>query len=223
MRCSTFHENDAFVLCVEDVPPERAPVLEGAWFQRDGGSHRFVKRYPASVGDQDIVAANFPRLAPAMFAGEDADWQAALETFIERCAEAGIEWYTTGSVGDALRGIAITPQDIDIFTHTRDFWRARDLFRDVTIEPFVDNGGTWLVRYFGRICLANVLMDIVADPKGNADVHHYDMVEWRGHRIQVEPFEARYRTEIERGRQDRISAFDAFLRDHPEYRSPPSP
>jgi len=140
MRSSTFIEDDAFVLCVEDVPPSLVAVIEGAYFQRDG--ERFVKRYPASVDDQDVVAANFPRLAPAMFTAETADRESALETFANRCADAGVEWYATGSVCDALRGIAVTPHDLDLVTHTRDFWRARDIFRSEMVEPFVDNGGT---------------------------------------------------------------------------------
>jgi hypothetical protein len=213
MRCSTFLEDDAFVLCVEEVDPVLVPVVERAFFKREGD--RFVKRYPASVQDQAKIAANFPRLAQAMFSGENADWETALETFADRCADTGIEWYATGSVCDALRGIAITPHDLDLVTHTRSFWMARDLFREEMIEPFVDNGGTWVVWYFGRVCLASIQLDIVADPSRDAEVHPYERVEWRGHRIPVEPFETRYRTEIQRGRHDRIAAFDAFLRDHP--------
>lgn len=175
MRCSTFLQDDAFVLCVEDVPPSLVPVLEGAWFQRDGGGSRFIKSYPLPVEDQVTIAANFPRLGPAMFTGEDADWEAALETFANRCADTGIEWYATGSVCDALRGIAITPHDLDLVVNTRDFWRARDIFLPEIVEPFVDNGGSWVVQYFGRICLSNTQVDLVADPSRNADAHHYEL------------------------------------------------
>lgn len=211
MRCSTFHDGDAFVLCVEDVPASLAPVLEGAYFQRDEDGDRFVKRYSGSVEDQDTVAENFSRLTPAMFSGKEADWQAALIAFANRCADAGIEWYATGSVCDAIRGIDVTPHDLDLVTNTRDFWRAREIFRPEMIEPFVDNGGTWVVRYFGRICLANVQIDLVADSSRNADVHHYEAGEWQGRSILIEPFDIRYRTEIDRNRQDRIAAFHAFL------------
>ncbi|HEV2066220.1 MAG TPA: hypothetical protein VGR08_05245 [Thermomicrobiales bacterium] len=214
MRCHAFRENDAFILCAEDVPPALTSVVEGAYFQQEGD--RFVKRFSSSVEDQDQVARNFPRLAPAMFAGQDADWEAALMTFADCCADAGIEWYVTGSACDAVRGVPITPHDLDLVIHTGDFWRARDAFRPEMVEPFVDNSGTWVVRYFGRICLANVQVDVVADPSRDADAHHYETVEWHGSRIKVEPFEVRHRTEIERGRHDRIAAFDAFLRENPD-------
>lgn len=213
MRCSTFHEDDAFVLCVEDFEPSLVSTLESAYFQREG--ERFVKRYPATVEDVDVIASNFPRLAPGMFTGEHADWKEALETFANRCMKEGIEWYATGSVCDALRGVAITPHDLDLVTHTRDFWRARDVFRPEIVEPFVDNGGTWAVQYFGRICLANVQVDVVADPSRNGDLHRYVELEWRGHRIKVEPFDVRYQTEVQRGRHDRVAAFDAFRRENP--------
>jgi hypothetical protein len=216
MRCSAVLEGDAFILGVEDVPPALVPVVEAAFFQRDGDRDRFVKRYPPTVEDQDAVAENFPRLAPGMFTGENASWESALETFAIRCEEAGIEWYATGSVCDAIRGIAITPHDLDLVMLTNDFWRARDVFRPDMIEPFVDNGGTWVVRYFGRLCLANVQVDVAADPSRNADAHRYETLEWRGHPVRVEPFEVRYCTEIARGRADRIAAFDAFLREHPD-------
>jgi hypothetical protein len=213
MRCSTALEDDAFVLSVEDVPAALAPVVEAAFFQRDGDHDRFVKRYPPTVEDQDAVAENFPRLAPGMFTGENADWNTALETFAIRCEEAGIEWYATGSVCDALWGIAITPHDLDLVTHTGNFWRVREVFRPDMVEPFVDNGGTWVVRYFGRLCLSSVQVDVVADSSRNAATHPYETLEWRGHRIRVEPFEVRYRTETERGRADRIAAFDAWWRE----------
>ena len=214
MRCRASRENDAFVLYVEDVPPALTSVVEGAYFQQEGD--RFVKRFPGSVEDQDYVSRNFPRLAPAMFAGQDADWEAALMTFTDCCADAGIEWYATGSVCDAVRGVPITPHDLDLVIHTGDFWRVRDTFRCDMVEPFVDNGGMWVVRYFGRICLASVQVDVVADPSRNAAAHHYETVKWHGSRINVEPFEVRHRTEIERGRHDRIAAFDAFLSENPD-------
>ena len=41
--------------------------------------------------------------------------------------EAGIEWYLIGSAGDAVRGVAIKPGDIDIVVHTRDYQKAKDV------------------------------------------------------------------------------------------------
>jgi len=79
-------------------------------------------------------------------------------------------------------------------------------------EPFVDNRGTWVVRYFGRLCIEGVMVDVAADESMNEERHDYEGFAWDGMALRIEPLPVRYATERERGRLGRVHAFEAYLR-----------
>jgi len=219
MRCHCYETETEFVLCVEDVPPADEDNLRHAWFQpSDRG---YVKAYPRDMegagvteADKQAVSRNFARLGPAMFEGV-SDWSEALASIAERFRDNGVEWYIIGSASEAVLGVNVRPHDLDIIVRPEDFFRVRDLFADCVVEPFVDNQGTWLVRYFGRLCVGGAMVDIAADEKMNPDRHPYDRVSWHGFDVLIEPLQARYRVEIERGREDRVRAIEAYMNGSP--------
>ena len=122
----------------------------------------------------------------------------------------GIEWYIIGSVSEAALGVDIKPHDMDIVVHTKDFYKVKDLFREYVIEPFGDNKGTWLVRYFGKLYIDGASVDIVADEKMNFENHV--KVSWNGYDIFILPLKIRYEIEIQRDRKDRIKAIEEFMK-----------
>jgi len=77
----------------------------------------------------------------------------------------------------------------------------------------VDNKGTWLVRYFGRLCLSGVLFDIVADDKMNLENHQYDKATWNNYDLYIENLQARYQLELKRGRENRIKAIETYMKE----------
>ncbi len=91
-------------------------------------------------------------------------------------------------------------------------WKKALNFRDYLIEPFVDNKGTWIVRYFGRLCIDGVMIDVVADDSRDEENHSYTSVQWNGYTLKVEPIQERYKIEIQRGRKDRIKAIEEYLK-----------
>ena len=107
----------------------------------------------------------------------------------------------------------IRPHDIDIFVHTKDFYKVKDLTRDYVIEPLGDNKGNWLVRYFGKLCIDGAPVDIAADEKLNIESNPqlYEKVSWNGYDIFITPLKQRYAVEIQRNRKDRIKAIEAYM------------
>ncbi|WP_313165162.1 hypothetical protein [Sedimentibacter sp.] len=218
MKCYCYETETDFILCVEDVNNIRLEdVIQHAWFEKtDKG---FIKIYPmkgmdngVTEEDKDLVKRNFARLGQLMFEGMlKCEWENALLLFAQKCFEHGIEWYIFGSISDAVRGIEIKPHDIDIIVHTRDFFKIKNLFPESVVEPFVDNKGIWLVRFFGRLCLSGVLFDIAADNKMNLENHNYDKFLWNGYELYIENFQARYHLELSRNREDRIKAMQAYI------------
>jgi hypothetical protein len=210
MRCTAFVRNESLVLCIEDVPSgDMEETVKAAFFQKEDG--KYVKKYPSNVQECAMIQRNFPLLAKDMFTGEKYNWEKALTKFAGICDQSGIRWYVTGSSCEAVRGMPLKPHDIDVYIHTEDFYSVRDIFSDCVIEPFSDLGNTWAVRYFGRLCIEGVMVDIAADDFANESNHKYDIVKWNGYDLLIEPFEARYKTEVQRQRPDRIEMIEKYM------------
>lgn len=219
MKCYCYETETDFCLCVKDVENTQLEnAIQHAWFEKiDNG---FIKVYPmkgmdngVTEEDKEIIIRNFARLGPSMFEGMlNCDWERALLTFTQKCKDNDIEWNVFGSLSEKIIGVDIKPHDIDIFVHTRDFFKVKNIFKSCVVEPFVDNKGEWLVRYFGRLCIDGVLFDIAAEDRLNRENHKYDKVLWNGYDIYVEPLKIRYSLEIQRKRKDRLKAMELYMK-----------
>ncbi len=208
MKCYCYETETEFVLCAEDVPLALEDNLRAAWFKQ--ADKRFLKPYDRDMEaagvtkeDKEAVRRNFARLGQSMFEGV-FEWCEVLASIAQRLSDNGIEWYVIGSASEAVLGVSVEPHDLDIIVRPEDFFRVKSLFADCVVEPFVDNKGTWLVRYFGRLCVGGAMVDIAADEKMNPDRHQYDRVTWNGYEVFIEPLQARYRVEIQR--EERIES-----------------
>ena len=219
LKCYFYERDDHFILCVENAQPKHEDMILHAWFEKtDTG---YEKVYPMESGvdqlwyknieDRELIKNNFARLGPSMFGGV-FDWSSVMTALAQRFAENGVEWYIFGSSCEAVRGMSVTPNDIDIIVHTKDFYKVKELFPDHIVEPFVDNKGTWLIRYFGRLCINGAIIDIVADEKMNKENHCYERLSWNGYDVFAEPFKTRYALEKKRGRADRLHAMEEWKR-----------
>lgn len=95
-----------------------------------------------------MISANFSRLGETMFSNT-GDWECALTIFADLCVQHNITWYITGSVSEAILGVNVTPHDLDIVSSCDDFYKLKEIFSKYIVEPYVDNNGEWVVRYFG--------------------------------------------------------------------------
>lgn len=207
MKCYCYETESEFLLCVEDVEEKYVDNVKAAWFKKY--EDKFLKIYPKTVTEKELIKKNFERLGESMFLNS-GDWKNALLTFAKKSSENKIKWYITGSVSEAVLGVDINPHDIDIVIHERDFFKVKDVFGDFLVEPFVDNNGTWVVRYFGRLCIDGVMIDVVADEKRNEENYFYETIQWNGYSLKVEPLQARYEIELQRDRKDRIHAIKKY-------------
>lgn len=216
MKCYCYETETEFIFCVEDADIKFEDNLQAAlWKKTD---KKFIKAYPKEMDDgvdakdKELVKRNFARLGQLMFEGV-FDWKKVLLLLAQKLSDNGIEWYIIGSASEAVLGVNIKPHDIDIIVHTRDFYKVKSIFPDYIVEPFVDNKGTWLVRYFGRLCLDGALLDIAADEKMNLENHQYDKVSWNDYDIFIEPLQVRYQTELDRNRKERIKAIEEYMKN----------
>jgi hypothetical protein len=214
MECYCEETKDKFIFYVENAEKEFIENIEHAWFKLENG--KYSKEYPNNFKDKEIIKLNFQRLGEEMFKSK-GDWKKSLDFMAKRCLENDIEWYITGSISEAILGVNIKPHDIDFIVHERDFYKVKELFINNMVEPFVDNKGTWVVQYFGRLCINGVMVDIAADKKMNSENYSYKIIEWKGYSIKIEHLEKRYEIEKQRKRTDRIKKIEEYMKKSKNY------
>jgi hypothetical protein len=210
MKCYCYENETEFIFCIENAEIEYEKNIEAAWFQKK--ENKYLKIYPRDIDDKEIIKYNFLNFGESMFK-LDGNWEKTLYFFANKCLENNIKWYITGSVSEAIIGVKIKPHDIDIVIHTSDFYKVKNLFIDYLIEPFVDNHGNWVVRYFGRLCVDGVMIDVVADESRNNNNHIYETVNWKDFKINIEPLKQRYEIELQRKREKNIKAIEEYLKN----------
>jgi hypothetical protein len=239
MKCYCYETDSAFVFCVEDVENAQLEdvIQHKAWKKTDD---KFLMLFPLNAfsnqREKELISGNFSRLGQAIFESSlsGVEWEKPLEMVAQKLNENGIEWYIVGSVCDALRGINVTPSDIDIVILTRDYCKAKDAcylnFPDSVIAPFMGNQDPKYfvspLKYFGRLFLAEAMIEVAADEIWDLESRHaerkkavwrdyehseYEKIVWRGHNIYLESFQHRYQIEKTRNREDRIKAFEEYM------------
>jgi hypothetical protein len=238
MKCYCYETDSAFVFCVEDVENAQLEdaIQHKAWEKTDD---KFIMSFPHNVfssqREKELISSNFSRLGQAIFESSlsGIEWEKPLEMLAQKLNENGIEWYLVGSVCDTLRGINVTPSDIDIVILTRDYDKAKDVcylnYPDSVIAPFMGNQDPKYfvspLKYFGRLFLAGAMIEVAADEIWDFESRQtehkkavwrgyehaeYEKIVWRGHSIYLESIQHRYQIEKARNREDRIKAFEEY-------------
>lgn len=209
MKCYCKETESEFIFCVEDAPESAWDEVEMAFFQKEETC--FYKKYPNDIPDKEIISKNFSIYAPDMFLRKYFDWEKALDTFYNIAKENSINWYLAGSMVATIRGIEIVPHDIDITVNVEDFEKTRVAFSKYIIEPFVDNGGSWVVRYFGRLCISGVMIDIAADQSLQPHNMELDDVCWRHYSLKTETLQKCFDINVIRNRSEHAQKIKVFL------------
>ncbi|MCL2079824.1 MAG: hypothetical protein FWH17_08300 [Oscillospiraceae bacterium] len=240
MECYCYETDSSFVFCVEDVENAQLEdvIQHKAWKKTDG---KFLMSFPQNVfsnqDEKELISSNFSRLGQAIFESSlsGIEWETPLEMLAQKFNDNGIEWYIVGSICDTLRGINVTPSDIDIVVLTKDYCKAKDVcyleFSDSIIAPFMGNQDpNYFVsplKYFGRLFLAGAMIEVAADEIWDLKSRHpehkktvwahyenseYEKIMWRGHSLYLETLQHRYQIEKARNRKDRIRAIEAYMK-----------
>lgn len=205
MKAKAFCENSILKLTLEDDGLHTAQIEAAFYPKKD---NIYIKEYQGNIFETEQIINNFNRLMPAAF--DKGDWEHALLEFTRICKESGVIWYLTGSACDAVRGIDVWPHDLDIEIFSEHWDKAQEVLSDYIVEPFIETKG-WARDFFGRIVVANTLVDVVADEKYDFPNYAYEPFEWKGYTLWLEPFMSRYNTEKQRKRLERIDAFEKYI------------
>ncbi|MDQ3894040.1 MAG: hypothetical protein M3292_05155 [Actinomycetota bacterium] len=198
------------------VDPELREAATALGFARDGEA--FVRTFPEDARWLDEAWPNFVRHAPTMLrqtAKGSAPWDEALMAFLTRVD--GVDWWLAGSGALAVRGVDVSPRDVDVITNAAGAQRLGELLADALVEPVVASDG-WIARWWGRAFLgARVewvaeVAPVVDDPDpvdfGPTAGARLERVHWRGYEIEVPPLELQLAVAERRGSTDRVAAIN---------------
>ncbi|HWA66015.1 MAG TPA: hypothetical protein VG899_06545 [Mycobacteriales bacterium] len=137
------------------------------------------------------------------------DWQAGLVEWVGRVQDSGLRWWLYGSGALAVRGVDVTPGDLDL--HVSDASLAGRLLADLLVEPVTELTG-WVADRGGR-AWHGVLIEWLSDahPSGADPPHeqepaagdHLEHVVWRGLTIPVPALALQLAVAERRGLPDR--------------------
>jgi hypothetical protein len=116
-----------------------------------------------------------------------APWDEALLAFLERVD--GVDWWLTGGGALAVRGVEVSPRDLDVITDASGAQRLGELLADAFVEPVFASDG-WVARWWGRAFLGARIEWVaevgasVDDPDpvdfGPTAAANLESVRWRG-------------------------------------------
>ncbi|GAA3928671.1 hypothetical protein [Actinoplanes auranticolor] len=205
-----------------DVPGELLPSVRKAAFT-DADGH-WSRSFPADAPHLDEAWANFQRLIEPVLrqiAGLDPiPWQRTVTEVCRRLDGAGVDWWLTGSAALSVRGLPITPVDLDLVIADADARRAGDLLLDGLIEPVAP--ADWFCRWFGRAMLGARVEWVggvgpAADQPETTDfglvaAARLEAVRWQDHEIRVPPLELQRAVSARRGLEERVHLIDTRVR-----------
>jgi hypothetical protein len=205
-----------FVLTAVD--PELRQAAAALGFDQVGDT--FVRTFPEGAPRLGEAWRNFARHAEAMLsqtASGVAPWDEALIAFLERVD--GVDWWLAGSGALAVRGVDVSPRDLDVITDAGGAQRLGELLADALVEPVFATDG-WVARWWGRAFLgARVewvaeVAPSVDDPDpadfGPVAAANLERVGWRGHELLVPPLDLQLAVCERRGLTERVEAIQRF-------------
>ena len=83
-------------------------------------------------------------------------WETTLEELLEMIDGENIDWWLTGSTALALRGVEVSPHDIDLITSENGALALGQLLQDSLFEPIIKTD-SWICKVFGKAFLYSVI------------------------------------------------------------------
>lgn len=207
---------------ISDVEPAYHDALRGLYYLPDGDG--FSKRYPAETPELDEIFRHFERSAEVMVrqaAGQESvPWEAILERLVALTQGHNVEWCLVGSAALAVRGLDVSPGDVDLVTSEQGAEDLDRLLRDQRIEPLQRSEG-WIWRSFGRAFLGGRLEWVggvndgadrpEASDYGPTALSRLEVVRWRGIDLKVPPLDLQLAANERRGRAERAGQIRRWL------------
>ena len=157
----------------------------------------------------------------------DPIYRNVLHQIYARLSDTHVNWVITGSLGFALQGVPVQPNDIDIQTDTVGAYEIENLFSDVVIRKVEFSATERIKSHFGALQIDGIEVEIMGNiqKKGTdglweepVDPAHYRrLVNIDGLLVPVLSLEYEYQAYLKFGRVERAKMLRRWLdneKDH---------
>ena len=138
-----------------------------------------------------------------------------------RLSNTDVNWVVTGSLGFALQGVPVQPNDIDLQTDKAGAYEIERRFSDVIIRKVKFSATERIKSHFGALQIDGIEIEIMGDiQKRGADgvweeivdpAHYRQMVEIAGLLVPVLSLEYEYQAYLKFGRTERAKMLRRWL------------
>ena len=187
----------------------------------------YIKHFPASTPYLDKIMAHYEKYAEEMFLQlvyqRPIPWEQGLLEFVKRVSNSDVDWWLTGSCAACIRGISMSPHDVDIMVASGSVDLIKELFRDNIIEPIIDTNG-WITKDFG-VLFMHCRIDIASDPQGSLDEPEpvdcgpyaksmLESIDWNGYEVRIPPIKLQLNANKRRQRIERVKLIEEYISTH---------
>ena len=138
-----------------------------------------------------------------------------------RLSNTDVNWAVTGSLGFALQGVPVQPNDIDIQTDKVGAYAIESLFSDIVIRKVEFSATERIKSHFGALQIDGIQVEIMGDiQKRGADGVWEEIVDPARYRLMVESdgmlvpvlsLEYEYQAYLKFGRTERAKMLRRWL------------
>jgi hypothetical protein len=205
---------------IADAPAQYHDAIRGLAFSESADG--FIKPVPTTPDTArafDRFAHYLDTIVKQAAHEIPVPWERAFDSFLKRTSGIAADWWVTGSLAFALRGVPIEPGDIDLIVDGPGAVAWGAALADILIEPAAET--SWFCKYWGRAFdHARIEWIGEVDPQSDFEyvqafylpaVDHLETVNWHGYAVRIPPVEPLLRMDEARGRLDRVAQVRAAL------------
>lgn len=163
----------------------------------------------------------------------DPEYHEVLRKIHTQLNNTNVNWVITGSLGFALQGVPVEPNDIDIQTDKRGAYEIERYF-----SKFITKGVTFsstgrIRSHFGELTIDGIKVEIMGDIQKRLEdgswenpvdlEHHKRVVEIEGMQIPVLSLEYEYQAYLKLGRIEKAKMLRKWLKGEHESSGSTSP
>jgi hypothetical protein len=201
-------EHDALVVSTDEEDLQAVLPALGYAGEAEG---EFVRRFPLSAVTPAIYerfSVCVSQLLAHAARRQSPPWEESLERLHRLLDARSVDWMLGGSAALAVRGVEVTPLDIDFVV--ADHRATARALADFLIEPPLSSGGRWIAEWFGR-AWDGTRIEWVAETRPDLDDHEWtsdigpaavaraETLEWHDLRFRLPPLDLQLAVTRERG------------------------
>ena len=143
-----------------------------------------------------------------------------------RLNNTSVNWVVTGSLGFALQGVPVEPNDIDIQTDKRGAYEIERHFSEFMTKRVTLSSTERIRSYFGELMIDRIKVEIMGDIQKRLEdgswensmdlEHHKRVVEVEGMKVPVLSLEYEYQAYLKLGRTEKAEMLRNWL--HSEHK-----